>query len=136
LVFYSMPLHSFIWTVSLFATIYFGMTFVSTLFHLPTADAFDRKTSEVSSLHNLSRLVTQVFDFNELVDSVTTMTLEVCEAKSSWLEIIPNTDAISGQKGRGIARQEQPLEAVALKNISAEDTESIVASDGQSLRKL
>ncbi len=138
LAFYSMPLQSFIATVSLFATIYFGMTFVGTLFHLPTAEAFDRKTSEISSLHNLSRLVTQVFDFNDLVDSVTTMTLEVCEAKSSWLEILPvSPDATSsGPKGLGVFRPELPLEAVSLKNITAEETESIVASDGQSLRKL
>ena len=60
--YHSPALRSFILSVNLFATIYFGMTFVSTLFHLPTAEAYDRKTSEVSSLHNLSRLVTQVFD--------------------------------------------------------------------------
>src|SRR5258707_5523160 len=56
--YYSSALKSFISSVNLFATVFFGMTFVSTLFHLPTAEAFDRKTSEVSSLHNLSRLVT------------------------------------------------------------------------------
>jgi len=44
------------------------MAFVSTLFPPATAEAFDRKRSEVSSLHTLSKLVTQVFDFNELVD--------------------------------------------------------------------
>ncbi len=72
------------------------MAFVSTLFHLPTAEAFDRKRSEVTSLHNLSRLVTQVFDFKELVDTVTAMTLQVCEAKSCWLELVTSDHAPAG----------------------------------------
>lgn len=88
LLYYSYPLAEFILLTGIFANVYFGMAFVSTLFHLPTAEAFDRKTSEVSSLHNLSRLVTQVFNFDELVETVTSMTLQVCEAKSCWLEVI------------------------------------------------
>jgi serine phosphatase RsbU (regulator of sigma subunit) len=128
----------FISSVSLFATIYFGMTFISTLFHLPTAEAFDRKISEVSSLHNLSRLVTQVLDFNELVESVTTMTLDVCEAQSAWLEIIrviAPTPASKLQIG-GELQGEETIEAVAMKNISREDVEAIVSSNGSSLRNL
>jgi serine phosphatase RsbU (regulator of sigma subunit)/uncharacterized membrane protein YwzB len=92
LLYYSYPLAEFILLTSLFANVYFGMAFISTLFHLPTAEAFDRKTTEVSSLHNLSRLVTQVFNFDELVDTVTAMTLQVCEAKSCWLEVIHYAD--------------------------------------------
>jgi len=133
LLFYSQPLQSFASTMALFSTIYFGMTFISTLFHLPTAEAFERKTSEVSSLHNLSRLVTQVFDFNELVDSVTTMTLEVCEAKSSWLEII-KTAAPAGLLGKG----HRGLEVVtsAPKNISQEEIHAIMNFRGEALRDL
>ena len=136
--YYSAPLQSFIASVSLFATIYFGMTFISTLFHLPTAEAFDRKMSEVSSLHNLSKLVTQVFDFNELVDSVTTMTLEVCEAKSSWLEIIPNPAASAVPRGLlGTSnRAEQSILIAGLKNISLEEVETIRSSNGYSLQTL
>jgi phosphoserine phosphatase RsbU/P len=135
LIFYSPPLKSLISTVSLFATIYFGMTFISTLFHLPTAEAFDRKSSEVSSLHNLSRLVTQALDFNELVDSVTKMTLEVCEAQSSWLETIQTPSSIASYKGLIEAnRQASRYETVALKNISIEETQAIVSSNGAMLR--
>lgn len=124
IMFYSPPLHSFIQQVSLFATIYFGMTFISTLFHLPTAEAFDRKISEVSSLHNLSKLVAQVFDFNELVDTVTSMTLQVCEAKSSWLEII----SPEGSKKYGNNHSATPPEFAifGLKNISMEETEKLM----------
>ena len=92
LLYHSYPLKQFVFLTTIFGNIYFGMAFISTLFHLPTAGAFDRKSSEVTSLHNLSRLVTQVFDFNELVETVTSMTLQVCEAKSCWLEIIHYAD--------------------------------------------
>lgn len=138
LLYYSPALKSFMFSMSLFATLYFGMTFISTLFHLPTAEAFDRKISEVSSLHNLSRLVTQVFDFNELVDSVTTMTLDVCEAKSSWLEIInvyPQGTANRLNAGMNRAREEV-IETVAMKNISREDTAAILNAEGESIRNL
>ena len=104
LLYYSYPLREFVSLVCVFGNIYFGMAFVSTLFHLPTAEAFDRKTSELSSLHNLSKLVTQAFDFNELIDTVTTMTLEVCEAKSSWLELIDTNEV-----GRGETPEKSPL---------------------------
>jgi hypothetical protein len=66
---YSRPLHTFIQINVIFGTVYFGVTFISTLFHLPTAEVFERKQSELNSLHNLSRLVTQVFDFNDLLNT-------------------------------------------------------------------
>ncbi len=135
LLFYSVPLQSFIWQISLFATIYFGMTFISTLFHLPTSEAFDRKVSEVSSLNNLSRLVTQVFDFNELVDSVTTMTLEVCEAKSSWLEVLQPTRA-AGRMLNPPAHSMDGVVIAARKNITPEESSLILPSIGDRLRSL
>lgn len=135
--FYSRQLISFVACVEMFGIIYFGMTFVSTLFHLPTAEAYDRKSTEVSSLHTLSRLITQVFDFNELVESVTKMTMEVCEAKSAWLEILgpPST----GKQVKVIASTrpgENGFQTVGMKNISAEETHIIMNSNDQSLRQL
>jgi sigma-B regulation protein RsbU (phosphoserine phosphatase) len=136
LLFYSRPLAVIIRSVALFGAVYFGMTFVSTLFHLPTAEAFDRKKSEVSSLHNLSRLVTQVFDFNELVETVTKMTLEVCEAKNAWLEII----AQPGSGGSSLAKyvephQETEFVTVSLRNISDEATKEILPPGESALRQ-
>jgi serine phosphatase RsbU (regulator of sigma subunit) len=137
LLFYSPPLQSFVSVVFLFSTIYFGMTFLSTLFHLPTAEAFDRKISEVASLHNLGRLVTQVFDFNELVDSVTRMTLEVCQAQSSWLEIIKEENPRKAlNEAVGTAAAGEQVEPVGLKNISREEILGIVSSKDGSLRDL
>jgi serine phosphatase RsbU (regulator of sigma subunit) len=137
LAYYSAPLKSFISSVGLFAAIYFGMTFLSTMFHLPTAEAYDRKISEVTSLHNLSRLSTQVFDFNELVETVTRMTLEVCQAQSSWLEIIRTDDA----RGSGLLKPrndggEKRIETVALNNISAEESHAITFPDNGNLRQI
>jgi len=49
----------------LFTAVYLGIACISTLLHLPTATEFDRKRVEISSLQNMSRLVTEVFDFDE-----------------------------------------------------------------------
>jgi sigma-B regulation protein RsbU (phosphoserine phosphatase) len=125
LLYYSVPLKQFVQLVTLFGTVYFGMAFVSTLFHLPTAEAFDRKRSEVSSLHNLSRLVTQVFDFNELVDTVTSMTLQVCEAKACWLEVLPESPESRSTDGG---------QEVRMRNISEEEIRALLEIGGMKLR--
>ena len=71
--------------VMIYGTIYFGVIFFTALFHLPTAEAFDRKAEEVTSLIDLSKLITQVFDFKELAETVTTITTKVCNSDSAWL---------------------------------------------------
>ncbi len=154
LLYYSVPLKVFVDLMGTFANIFFGMAFISTLFHLPTAEAFDRKRSEVASLHNLSRLITQVFDFNELVDTVTTMTLEVCQASSSWLEIIHTGDEAVAQRAaaqmllqRG-ERGEQLVPAAAMgdghrylvqiagmKNITEQEIGALIGEKAGNLRE-
>ena len=111
LLFYSAPLKEFLGLTFIAANIYFGMAFVSTLFHLPTADAFERKRSEVTSLSTLSKLVTQAFDFNELVDTVTSMTMQVCEASSCWLETLGSEEDATrpGESGVYRGRTEEHL---------------------------
>jgi hypothetical protein len=116
----SAPIARFVGLNCLLGATYFGMAFVSTLFHLPTAEVYERKQSELSSLHNLSRLVTQVFDFNELVSTVTQMTREVCGARSAWLELVKvHPDS-----------EEPSFELAALDNISAAEIETINSSTG------
>ncbi len=128
ILYFSYPLHSFVQLTSLFGAVYFGMAFISTLFHLPTAEAFDRKQSELSSLHNLSRLITQVFDLNELAETVTKMTLEVCEASGSWLEIFPTE---TGRKGT-----HQSTGIVSQRNMSTEEIQTILFGDPVSIRSV
>jgi sigma-B regulation protein RsbU (phosphoserine phosphatase) len=141
LLYFSYPLKHFIQLMIVFGNIYFGMAFVSTLFHLPTAEAFDRKRSEVSSLHTLSRLVTQVFDFNELVDTVTTMTLDVCEAKSSWLEVLHPQAAegggLSGDGGFAAAdseRKDPGVQMAGMKNIDQGEIDTLLGAGESGIR--
>jgi sigma-B regulation protein RsbU (phosphoserine phosphatase) len=122
---YHAPLLSFIQLNAIFGVVYFGMAFVSTLFHMPTAEVYERKQTELTSLHNLGRLVNQVFDFSDLVDSVTSMTLEVVGASSAWLELI---------KGRNEQR-EVLVEVVSLKNTTRQQIELITVNSELSLRQ-
>jgi serine phosphatase RsbU (regulator of sigma subunit) len=122
---YSKPLYTFIRLNALFGTVYFGVTFISTLFHLPTAEVFERKQSELNSLHNLSRLVTQVFDFNDLVNTVTQMTTEVCDARSVWLELFSVNESTG----------EISVELAAKRNITQEEINLVAADDGIQLRR-
>jgi len=82
---FSTGVNVFIKLVMLYSNVYFGIVFITTLFHLPTAGAFDQKSEEVSSLIDLSKLMTQVLDFKELGDSITLATNNVCNSDSAWL---------------------------------------------------
>ncbi len=119
------PLHAFVQLNAILAAVYFGMAFISTLFHLPTAEVFERKQSELTSLHNLSRLVTQVFDFNDLVNTVTQMTMEVCDAQSSWLELVK-----PASEGKDVS-----VDVVARRNITYEQIETLTHGEGHSVRE-
>jgi sigma-B regulation protein RsbU (phosphoserine phosphatase) len=82
---FSPGLHRIIQIVMIYGAIYSTVIFFTALFHLPTAEAFDKKVAEASSLKSLSKLITTVFDFNELADTITSLTNEVSNADSSWL---------------------------------------------------
>jgi phosphoserine phosphatase RsbU/P len=90
---FSPGLQSIFSLVMIYGTIYCGVIFFTTLFHLPTAEAFDRKADEVSSMMDLTKLITRVFDFKELADTVTAMTTRVCNSDSAWL-VTKTTDGI------------------------------------------
>lgn len=133
LLYYSYPVREFVMLALLFGTIYFGTSFVTTLFHLPTAEAFDRKRSEVSSIHTLSKLVTQVFDFRELVETVTTMTLQVVEAKSCWLELLPLQDD-GTPPGTDLPIPVGQTQIVGMKNISHREIGDLLGTGLLALR--
>jgi phosphoserine phosphatase RsbU/P len=128
MMYYSTPLRYFSFLVSIFGTIYFGLTFISTLFHLPTADAYERKQSEVNSLHSLGRLVTRVFDFNDLISTVTKMTMEVCGAQSAWLELVHDGDDVQ--------KKHYQIEPVSLREITLEQIEILNGEGGNLLREI
>lgn len=81
---FSPGLLTFISLVLLYGIIYNSMLFITTLFHLPTAEAIDKKVEEVSSLIDLSKLMTRVLDIKELSNSITNYTIKVCNADAAW----------------------------------------------------
>lgn len=91
---FSPSLNSFFEIMMIYGCIYFTILFFTTLFHIPTAEAFDRKANEVSSLQYFSKLITQVLDFKELGETVTDITNKVCNAQASWMIWIENQNEI------------------------------------------
>jgi phosphoserine phosphatase RsbU/P len=132
LLYYSHPLQEFVFLTLVTGAIHSGMAFVTTLFHLPTAEAFDRKRSELTSIHTLSKLVTQVFDFNELMETVTTMTLQMVEARSSWIELLPPADP--GEDSPGGMVGSELVQVVGMKNITRGEIEELQGSGLHYLR--
>ncbi|MFZ5948871.1 MAG: GAF domain-containing SpoIIE family protein phosphatase [Stygiobacter sp.] len=82
---FSPGMHTLFSLVMIYGAIYFVVIFFTTLFHLPTAEVFDKKAQQVSSLMDITKLMTQVFDFKELADTITEMTTEICNSDSAWL---------------------------------------------------
>jgi serine phosphatase RsbU (regulator of sigma subunit) len=60
--------------------------FFSGLIALPTAEAIDRRNKEVSSLANFGRLLTQSFDFKELTEAAISITCDVTQGTTAWIE--------------------------------------------------
>lgn len=87
---FSPSLNNFFEIIMLYGSIYFSILFFTTLFHIPTAEVFDRKANEVTSLQYFSKLITQVLDFKELGETVTDITKKVCNAHASWMIWIEN----------------------------------------------
>ncbi len=70
-----------------FLTIYALFSSITFLLHLPTARVFDRKMKEVSSLHQLGRVISAEFDSDKLVNIINKMTTEVIESNHTWIEL-------------------------------------------------
>jgi len=82
---FSPALKQFNHIVMIYGSIYFFILFFTTLFHLPTADAYDRKAQEVTSLQYFSKLITEVLDFNDLAETVTDITQKLSGSRASWI---------------------------------------------------
>jgi sigma-B regulation protein RsbU (phosphoserine phosphatase) len=82
---FSPALDQFSNIIMIYGAIYFTILFFTTLFHLPTAEAFDRKAQEVSSLQYFSKLITQVLDFNDLAETISDIAMKVCNAQAAWI---------------------------------------------------
>jgi sigma-B regulation protein RsbU (phosphoserine phosphatase) len=76
----------------LYGAVYFSVLFFTTLFHIPTAEAYDRKAKEVSSLQYFSKLITQVLDFKELAETITDIATTVSSADAAWIVLKDQND--------------------------------------------
>ncbi len=108
---FSPSLEKFISVIMVYGVIYFSVLFFTTLFHLPTAEAFDRKAQEVSSLQYFSRLITQVLDFSDLAETVTEIAAKVCNSDASWI----------------VWKEDYDLKTIAHKNIGYLDAGKITS---------
>ncbi len=89
---FSPSFYSFYSLILLYGVIYFSVLFFTTLFHIPTAEAYDRKAKEVSSLQYFSKLINQVLDFDDLADTITDLVTKVSGADSAWMIIENNNE--------------------------------------------
>jgi serine phosphatase RsbU (regulator of sigma subunit) len=87
---FSASVNQFFNIIMIYGAIYFSILFFTTLFHIPTAEAFDRKAQEVSSLQYFSKLITQVLDFKELAETITDIAIKVSNANASWIVLKEN----------------------------------------------
>jgi serine phosphatase RsbU (regulator of sigma subunit) len=108
--------------VMVYGAVYFFMLFFTTLFHLPTAEAYDRKAQEVTSLQYFSKLITEVLDFNDLAETVTDITMKVSNSNASWI----------------IWNENDKLVPIAVKNIGFVESEKLskIISDKTDFSKL
>jgi len=84
---FSPVLGKFVEMGMLLLAIYLSTAYIALIFFLPTAQLYDRKIRQISSLHNLSRAVSMEFDFKKLVQIVVRLAADVSEADCSWLEL-------------------------------------------------
>ncbi len=82
---FSFGINQFFKLMMIYGGVYFSVLFFTTLFHLPTAEAFDRKAQEINFLQYFSKLITESLDFKELAETVTDITTKVCDAQASWI---------------------------------------------------
>jgi phosphoserine phosphatase RsbU/P len=108
---FSPVLSGFLKLMMTYGAIYFSVLFFTTLFHIPTAEAFDRKAQEVTSLQYFSKLITQVLDFGDLAETVTEIAAKVCNADAAWIAW----------------KEDKDYRILANKNIGYVDAESITS---------
>lgn len=121
---FSPSLRQFIQIIMIYGSVYFLILFFTTLFHLPTAEAYDRKAQEVTSLQYFSKLITEVLDFNELAETVTEIAQKLSGSKAAWI-IWKENNNYNAIAARNIGSLEldkitqQILERISFKDLSS-----------------
>ncbi len=89
---FSGGLWAYLILMMIYGAVYSFVIFFTALFHLPTAEAFDRKAEEVSSLMDFSKIITQVFDQKQLSETVVSLTSKICNSDCAWLVTCENEE--------------------------------------------
>ena len=119
---FSPALNQFFSIIMLYGIIYFSILFFTTLFHMPTAEAFDRKAQEVSSFQYFSKLIIQVLDFSELTETITDIGMKVCEAHAAWIVLKEDDNLkIVANKNIGLVNAEKLTDYIFERNIEKYD---------------
>ncbi len=130
---FSPSLRQFNQMIMIYGSIYFLFLFFTTLFHLPTAEAYDRKAQEITSLQYFSKLITEVLDFDDLAETVTDIAMKLSDSKASWI-IWRNSNGKSSLAAKNIGYLEsdkitnQILERISFENLTATKTISLKGS--------
>lgn len=95
--YFSNTLNHFNLLISIYGLICFGFLFFTTLFHLPTAEAYDRKATEVSALQYFSKMINRVLDFKEMLETITEQALNVSNSDHAF--IVMDGEQQNGIKG-------------------------------------
>lgn len=104
---FSPMLSQFLKIILIYGSVYFSVLFFTTLFHIPTAEAFDRKAQEVSSLQYFSKLITEVLDFSDLIDTISEIAFTINRADASWIAWKENSGLkLLGNKNIGFINAE------------------------------
>jgi serine phosphatase RsbU (regulator of sigma subunit) len=124
---YSPALSQFFNIIMTYGIIYFSILFFTTLFHMPTAEAFDRKAQEVSSFQYFSKLIIQALDFEELTETITDIGMKVCEAHAAWIVLKEdNNIKIMANKNIGFVNAENLTDYIFDKNREKYDKTFII----------
>lgn len=89
---YSLTIAALTYSLWVFLLIYFGLSLLKLLFHLPTARAFDRKIRELNSLYDLGKILNNETRMNKLLPLITRLTAQVLQSNSTWLELYKEND--------------------------------------------
>ena len=78
--------------VFVYLTAYITRIFFAAVAAMPTSGIVERRTSEISSLAYLNRIVAQTIDINTLIDTVTRLAHSASQATAAWTEVYENGD--------------------------------------------
>ncbi len=108
-------------TVLLYGAVYSTVVFFTAVFHIPTAEEADRKSAEYSSLLEFGGMMSRIWDFEDLAETILKLSKKLSKADSVWfvmkkketeiftLGITEETAELFSTKFLGTKRAESPV---------------------------